>query len=131
MPYSNTAFASDGVIREFDAGVPHPRSYATNARAIAEYVRERRLLTLEDAIRKMTSLPARTFGFQDRGLLRPGYRADLVLFDPARVQDKATFEKPHQYSEGFDVVLVNGVPVVDDGKLTGARAGQVLRHQPR
>ena len=128
MRYANTGIASDGGIREFGLGVPHPRSYGTNARVLAEYVRRRNILTLEDAIRKMTSLPARTFGFRDRGQVREGYWADLVLFDPARVQDKATFTQPHQFSEGFDLVLVNGEPVVEDGKLTGARPGQILRH---
>jgi N-acyl-D-amino-acid deacylase len=129
MRYPNTAFASDGGIREFGAGMPHPRSYATNSRALAEYVRKRGVLTLEDAIRKMTSLPARTFGFRDRGLVREGFWADLVMFDPARVEEKATFQKPHQYSEGFDLVLVNGQAVVEDGKVTGAKPGQVLRHR--
>jgi N-acyl-D-amino-acid deacylase len=128
MRYSNTGIASDGGIREFGAGVPHPRSYGTNARVLAEYVRQKNVLTLEDAIRKMTSLPARTFGFRDRGQVREGYWADLVLFDPARVQDKATYTQPHQFSEGFDLVMVNGRPVVEQGKLTGARPGQVVRH---
>ena len=128
MRYTNTGIASDGGVRVFGAGVPHPRSYGTNARVLAEYVRVRNILTLEDAIRKMTSLPARTFGFRDRGQVREGYWADLVLFDPARVQDKATFLKPHQFTEGFDWVLVNGQPVVEEGKLTGARAGQIVRH---
>ena len=77
----------------------------------------------------MTSLPARTFGLQDRGLIREGMAADLVIFDPARVEDKATYAKPHQYSQGFDFVLVNGKLVVDEGKLTAARAGQTLRHR--
>ena len=129
MRYPNTAFASDGGIREFGVGIPHPRSYATNSRVLAEFVRKRGVLTLEDAIRKMTSLPARTFGFRDRGLVREGFWADLVMFDPARVEEKATFQKPHQYSEGFDLVLVNGQAVVEDGKVTGARPGQVLRHR--
>jgi len=128
MRYPFTAVGSDGGIREFGVGVPHPRSYGTRARVLAEYVRNREVLTIEDAIRKMTSLPARTIGLRDRGLVREGYAADLVLFDPARVQDKATFLKPHQFSEGFDLVLVNGQPVVDNGKLTGARPGRVLRH---
>ncbi|MEX2263748.1 MAG: D-aminoacylase [Bryobacteraceae bacterium] len=130
MRHPHVAIASDGWAVEFGKGVPHPRSYGTNARVFAEFVRERGNLTLEDAVRKMTSLPARTFGFDDRGLVRPGYRADLVLFDPARVQDKATFEKPHQYSEGFDVVLVNGVAVIENGKLTSARPGQIVRRTP-
>jgi N-acyl-D-amino-acid deacylase len=129
MRYANTAVASDGGIREFGAGMPHPRSYGTNARVLAEYVRRRNTLTLEDAVRRMTSLPARTFGFRDRGLLREGYQADLLMFDPARVEDKATYQKPHQFSEGFDLVLVNGVVAVEEGKLTGARPGQVIRHQ--
>ena len=129
MRYPNTAIASDGGVREFGVGMPHPRAYATNARVLAEYVRKRNILTLEDAIRKMTSLPARTFGFSDRGLLRVGYGADLVMFDPARVEDKSTFQQPHQYSEGFDLVLVNGQAVVEQGKVTGARAGRILRRE--
>ncbi len=129
LRYPNTAIGSDGGIREFGLGVPHPRSYGANARVLAEYVRRKKVLTLEDAVRRMTSLPARTFGFRNRGLVREGLAADLVLFDPVRVEDKATYEKPHQYSEGFDFVLVNGVPVVEDGKVTGKRPGQVLRHK--
>jgi N-acyl-D-amino-acid deacylase len=86
-------------------------------------------LTLEDAIRRMTSLPARTFAFKDRGLLREGFAADLVLFDPAKVQDLATYQDPHHYSEGFDYVFVNGVAVVEDGKLLEARPGKILRHK--
>jgi N-acyl-D-amino-acid deacylase len=128
LRYPNTAIGSDGGIREFGVGVPHPRSYGTNARVLAEFVRTRGTIPLEDAIRRMTSLPARTFGFRDRGLIREGNWADLVLFDPARVQDKATFEKPHQYSEGFDFVLVNGRVMVDGGQLTQERPGKILRH---
>ena len=82
MRYRNTAISSDGYILKLGEGVPHPRSYGTYARAFAEYVRERKVLTLEDAVRKATSLPARTFGIRDRGLVREGYAADLVLFDP-------------------------------------------------
>jgi N-acyl-D-amino-acid deacylase len=128
MRYPFTAVASDGGITELGAGNPHPRSYGTNARVLAEYVRARGVLTLEDAIRRMTSLPAHTFGLHDRGLVREGMAADIVLFDPVRVQDKSTYAKPHQYSQGFDFVLVNGKIVVDDGKLTAARPGQPLRH---
>jgi len=130
LRYPNTAIASDGGVRIFGEGMPHPRSYGTNARVLAEYVRKRGVLTLEDAIRRMTSLPARTFRFRDRGLVREGFAADLVIFDPARVQDKATYTQPHQYSEGFDYVLVNGVIMVDNGSLTDARGGRVLRHRP-
>jgi N-acyl-D-amino-acid deacylase len=129
MRYPHTAFASDASVREFGAGVPHPRGYATNARVLAEYVRNRQVLTLEDAVRRMTSLPARTFGFRDRGLLREGYWADLVLFDPDKVQDKSTYTQPHQYSAGFDLVLVNGQPVVEEGKISGTRPGKVIRHR--
>jgi N-acyl-D-amino-acid deacylase len=86
------------------------------------------VLKSEDAIRRMTSLPARTFSFRDRGLVREGMAADLVVFDPARVQDRASYEKPHQHSEGFDFVFVNGKIAVDEGKLTGARGGETLRH---
>jgi len=129
LRYPNTAVASDGGIREFGEGMPHPRSYGTNARVLAEFVRVRGTITLEDAIRRMTSLPARTFRFRDRGLIAAGMAADLVLFDPARVTDKATYQQPHQYTEGFDYVLVNGVVMVDEGKLTAARGGQVLRHR--
>jgi N-acyl-D-amino-acid deacylase len=127
LRYPNTAIGSDGGIREFGVGVPHPRSYGTNARVLAEYVRNRKVITLEDAVRRMTSLPARTFRFRDRGEIREGLAADLVLFDPEKVQDKATYPQPHQYSEGFDLVLVNGVAVIEGGKLTGARPGKVLR----
>jgi N-acyl-D-amino-acid deacylase len=127
--YPNTAIGSDGGIREFGVGVPHPRSYGTNARVLAESVRRRHNLTLADAIRRMTSLPARTFGFRDRGLVREGFAADLVLFDPERVEDKATYQQPHQFSEGFDFVFVNGKAVVEDGSLTDARPGQILRHR--
>jgi N-acyl-D-amino-acid deacylase len=85
------------------------------------------VITLEDAIRRMTSLPARTFAFRDRGLVREGYAADLLLFDPSRVEDKATYAKPHAYSEGFDWVWVNGVAVVEDGKPNAALPGRILR----
>ncbi len=125
--YPNAMVASDGGVVEFGDGQPHPRSYGTNARVLADFVRERELLTLGDAVRRMTSLPARAFGFLDRGIIRPGFVADLVLFNPARVTDKATFADPHQYSEGFDYVFVNGVAVVADGELTDERPGEFVR----
>lgn len=128
LRYPNTAIASDGGIREFGSGMPHPRSYGTNARVLAEFVRVRGTLTLEDAIRRMTSLPARTFRFNDRGLLRVGFAADLLIFDPAKVKDLATYPDPHHYSEGFDHVFVNGVAVVYEGKLNENRPGRILRH---
>lgn len=124
--YPNTAVASDGTINDFGRGHPHPRSYGTNAKVLAEFVRERHVLTLEDAIRRMTSLPARSFAFHDRGIIRPGFVADLVLFDPETVTDKATFADPHQYSDGFDYVIVNGIVAVADGEITDERAGQFV-----
>lgn len=127
MAHPNTAIASDGYPARPGEGVPHPRSYGTRARVLAHYVRDKKVLGLEEAIRRMTSLPARTFGFSDRGLVKAGFAADLVLFDPAKVQDRATFGNPHQYSEGFDLVLIDGVAVIDGGKHTGARPGKVLR----
>lgn len=126
--YPNAAVASDGSIIAFGRGQPHPRSYGTNARVLADFVRERKVLTLEDAVRRMTSLPARTFSFHDRGIIRPGFVADLVLFDPARVTDKATFADPHQYSAGFDYVVVNGVVAVANGVPSDQRAGRFLGH---
>ena len=129
LRYANTAVASDGAVVEHGVGVPHPRSYGTNARVLAEYVRRRGLLTLEDAVRRMTSLPARTFGFLDRGVIREGAAADLVLFDPERVRDTATMTAPHAYSEGFALVVVNGAVVVENDELTGTRPGVILRHR--
>jgi N-acyl-D-amino-acid deacylase len=125
--HPQTAVGSDGGVVEFGAGMPHPRSYATNARVLAVFVRERGWLTLEDAVRRMTSLPARSFGFRDRGLVAEGMAADLVIFDPAQVADRSTFQQPHQFPAGFDWVLVNGVVAVEEGKLTEARGGRVLR----
>jgi N-acyl-D-amino-acid deacylase len=131
LRYPNAAIASDGGVITPGRGHPHPRSYGTNARVLADYVRERGVLTLEDAVRRMTSLPARTFGFQDRGIVRPGFVADLVLFDPERVVDKATFTDPHNYSEGFDTVIVNGVSVVNDGQLTDRRPGAFIANNEK
>jgi N-acyl-D-amino-acid deacylase len=126
MRYPYTMIASDSGVVELGQGVPHPRAYGTNARVLGRYVRERQIIGLEEAIRKMTSFPAQRFGFADRGLIRPGMHADLVVFDPAVVTDRATYEKPHAYSEGFRFVLVNGEVVAEDGKHTGRRPGQIL-----
>ena len=126
-----TMIASDGEVVVFGKDAPHPRSYGTFARVLAVYVREKKVLTLEEAIRKMTSFPASRVGLTDRGLLRPGMKADVVIFDPQRIVDRATFEKPHQYAEGVSVLLVNGIPVVDGGKVTGAKPGRVLRKESR
>jgi dihydroorotase/N-acyl-D-amino-acid deacylase len=122
-------FGSDGVAVNPSMafmGKPHPRFYGTFPRVLAEYVREKQVLTLPDAIRKMTSLAAQIMGFTDRGLLRPGMAADITLFDPATVQDKATFENPMQYPLGIPYVIVNGTIVINKGEHTGARPGRVL-----
>ena len=108
----------------------HPRSYGTFARVLGVYVRERRVITLEDAIRKMTSFPAARLGITDLGVLRPGFKADVVIFDPATVRDRATYEQPHQHSEGFSLVIVNGQIVFEKGAMTESRPGRVLRKKP-
>jgi dihydroorotase/N-acyl-D-amino-acid deacylase len=126
LSHRSTMIASDGGIPVFGEDVPHPRSYGTFARVLGLYVRERRVISLEDAIRKMTSLPASRFRIGDRGILRPGMKADLAAFDPSRVADLATYEKPHQYAEGFVHVFVNGRPVLRHSKMTGNLPGRVL-----
>src|SRR3954447_3209736 len=126
MRHPQVSFASDSDVLEYGDGVPHPRGYGNNARVLGEYVRTRHILPLEEAIRKMTSLPADQFRFVNRGVIRPGYAADLVVLDPARVADAATFEKPHAYPTGIPYVVVNGVVVVKKGEQTDALPGQVL-----
>jgi dihydroorotase/N-acyl-D-amino-acid deacylase len=121
-----TMIASDGEVAVFGRAFPHPRSYGTYPRVLAVYVREKKLLGLEEAIRKMTSFPAQRVGLVDRGILRPGMKADVVVFDPARIRDSATYENPHQYPEGVSVVLINGVPAFENGAMTGARPGVVV-----
>ena len=106
---------------------PHPRAYGTFPRILAKYVREEKVLTLEDAIRKFSALPAQRMRLADRGVLKAGMWADMVIFDPATVRDRATFDNPNQLSEGMEYVLVNGVPVIDQGKMTGTLPGKVLR----
>jgi N-acyl-D-amino-acid deacylase len=106
---------------------PHPRAYGTFPRILRKYVREEKLLTLQDAIRKFSALPAQRMGLTDRGVLKQGMWADVVIFDPATVRDLATFENPNQLSVGMEYVLVNGVPVIERRKMTDALPGQVLR----
>jgi N-acyl-D-amino-acid deacylase len=118
--------ASDSGVQQMGRGVPHPRGYGNNARALAVYVREKKLIGLEDAIRKMTSLPAATFNLWDRGLIRPGMAADLVVLDEKKVADRATFDKPHQLAEGFVYVIVNGKLVIEAGRHTGMKSGRAL-----
>jgi dihydroorotase/N-acyl-D-amino-acid deacylase len=127
MQHPMTSIASDGPITVFGVGSPHPRTYGTFARVLGRYVRDRNILTLEEAIRKMTSLPAHILSINKRGLLREGYYADITIFDSETVIDKATFEDPHQYAVGINTVLVNGVIVVENGLHNGNRPGRVLR----
>jgi N-acyl-D-amino-acid deacylase len=106
---------------------PHPRAYGTFPRILRKYVREEKKLRLEEAIRKFSALPAQRMRLPDRGVLKQGMWADVVVFDPEAVRDQATFENPNQLSQGMDYVLVNGVPVIENGKMTGALPGKVLR----
>ena len=127
MRHPNTMVACDSGLRKLGEGMPHPRGYGNNARMLARYVRELKVLRLEDAIRKMTGLPANTFHFKGRGELREGNWADIVVFDPEKVQDTSTYKDPHHYATGIPYVLVNGIPVILNGEHTGAKAGQALR----
>jgi dihydroorotase/N-acyl-D-amino-acid deacylase len=126
MRHPTTMVASDGEVPIFGRGTPHPRSYGTFARVLGVYVREQGVLTLEDAVRRMSSYPAQRLGLTNRGVLRPGMKADLSVFDPATVRDVATFEQPHQYAEGFALVVVNGEIVFDGSAMTAASPGRVL-----
>jgi N-acyl-D-amino-acid deacylase len=124
-----TMIASDSGVQRMNNGVPHPRGYGNNARVLGVYVREKKIIGLEDAVRKMTSLPAATFKLWDRGLIRRGFAADLVIFDEKTVGDKATFANPHQFAEGFTYVLVNGKPVIDNHEATRSLPGRALYGQ--
>ncbi|HYN07049.1 MAG TPA: amidohydrolase family protein [Vicinamibacterales bacterium] len=126
MQQDFTATCTDGGIVALGDGLPHARFYGTMARKIRRFVLDRGVISMPFAIRSMTSLPAQIMGLKDRGLLRPGYWADVVVIDPAMVADKATFTEPHQYPTGMPYVLVNGVAVVDNGKLTSATPGKVI-----
>ena len=126
MKYPFNMFASDASIREFGAGMPHPRGYGTNARVLAEYVRDQHVISLEEAIRRMTSLPAQKFQLHDRGLLREGNAADIVIFNENTVQDVSSYDHPHAYSTGFKYVIVNGILTVENEKHLGVRAGQAI-----
>jgi N-acyl-D-amino-acid deacylase len=127
LAHPSTMIASDAGVRRFGEAVPHPRGYGNNARVLGRYVREQKVLTLEEAVRRMSSLPARTFSLKNRGEVKPGFVADLVVFDPAKVSDPSTFDDPHHYAVGFTDVLVNGVPVIRHAELTTARPGQPVR----
>jgi N-acyl-D-amino-acid deacylase len=127
MQYPFNMFASDAGIARYGTNMPHPRAYGTNARVLGMYVRDLKILRLEEAIRRMTSLPATKFNLRDRGLLREGMAADIVIFDEQQVGDRATFEKPHAYSVGFEYIIVNGQVTAEKGKHTGVRNGVVLK----
>ncbi len=126
MTSANTMIASDGRLSQPGDGHPHPRAYGTFPRVLGVYTRDERLMSLETAVFKMTGMPAKRLGLSDRGALREGAYADVVVFDAATVRDAATFAEPHQYPVGIETVVVNGVVAVDRGKATGARAGRVL-----
>ncbi|HET9218489.1 MAG TPA: D-aminoacylase [Terriglobia bacterium] len=126
LKHPASMIASDGGVILFGRASPHPRSYGTFARVLGRYVRELKVLSLEEAIRKMTSFPAQRVGLTDRGILREGMKADLVIFDPNTVRDVATFEQPHQYAEGVTTVVINGQIAFEDGKITPARPGRLL-----
>ena len=126
MRYPFSMIGADGGVQN-GKGMPHPRSYGTNARVLGKYVREEKLISLEEAIRRMSSLAAQKFQLKDRGLLREGYAADIVIFDDGEVIDRATFDNPHQFSTGFRYVLVNGRIVVEDGRHNGTRSGMALK----
>jgi N-acyl-D-amino-acid deacylase len=119
-----SSLAPEGVFLKSN---PHPRAYGTFARLLGRYVREQRVIPLQEAIRRLTSLPASTLGIERRGALAPGYFADLVVFDPATITDHATFSQPHQYATGVVHVFVNGTQVLKDGEHTGAKPGRVVR----
>ena len=129
QPWVSICNDSQGTSTEGPLGKehPHPRAYGTFPRILRKYVREDHQLTLPEAIRKFTALPAQRLRLTDRGVLKQGMWADVVIFDPATIHDRATFESPNQLSEGMEYVLVNGVPVIDGGKMTGALPGRVLR----
>ncbi len=128
MRHPQVGIASDSSVLTLGEGVPHPRGYGNNARVLGEYVRQRHVIPIEEAIRKMTSLPAEHFRFERRGLLKAGYAADVTVFDLGTVADAATFEKPHAYATGIPYVIVNGVVVVRKGEQTAALPGQILKN---
>ncbi|MFZ9980647.1 MAG: N-acyl-D-amino-acid deacylase family protein [Cyclobacteriaceae bacterium] len=128
MKYPHNMIASDAGIAVVGSGMPHPRAYGTNSRVLGKYVREHNIISLEEAIRRMTSLPARKFGLKDRGMILEGMAADLVVFDDKAITDEATFSQPHRYASGIKYVIVNGEIAAKDGTPTEKRYGKSLRH---
>jgi dihydroorotase/N-acyl-D-amino-acid deacylase len=129
MQHPMTMIASDGRLSEPGKGHPHPRAYGTFPRVLGHYVREEKVITLSQALYKMTNLPAQRMGLKDRGLLKIGYYADITIFNPKTIKDKSTFENPHQYPVGIPFVLINGKVMVDNGVYKDLRAGLVLKKQ--
>ncbi len=127
QPYVMTG--SDGTLPVFGEGVPHPRSYGTFPRKIREFVLDKEIITMPHAIRAATALPAEMLGWKDRGMIREGYIGDIIVFDPEKISDKATFDDPHQYSEGIDYLLVNGKLTIEGGKYNGTLAGIPIRRK--
>jgi N-acyl-D-amino-acid deacylase len=129
MRYPFNMIASDAGIAVMGAGKPHPRAYGTNSRVLGKYVREEKVISLEEAIRRMTSLPANKFNLVDRGLIKEGYIADMVVFDENEVGDASTYDNPHQYAKGFKYVLVNGAITIENGVHIGTRKGMAIRNK--
>ena len=127
MKHPLTMIASDGRLVVPGDGHPHPRWYGTFPRVLGHFVREKKTLSLEEAVYKMSLLPAQTIGIKNRGLIKKGMYADITIFDKNTIIDKATFESPHQYSEGIYYVLVNGVIAIDNGEFKNIKAGVVLK----
>ena len=129
MQYPFNMIASDAGIAVVGAGKPHPRAYGTNSRVLGKYVREEKVISLEEAIRRMTSLPAGKFNLKERGILKEGFIADIVVFDENEVGDQSTYENPHQFAKGFKYVLVNGALTIENGTHNGARKGVAIRNK--
>jgi N-acyl-D-amino-acid deacylase len=126
MKYPFNMPAADGGVSN-GKGMPHPRAYGTNARVLAKYVREDKVIGLEEAVRRMTSLPARKFGLKERGLLMEGMKADILVFDENTIKDLSVYEKPHQFTTGIEYILVNGKLVLDKGNHTGVKSGITIK----
>ncbi|MFM8912816.1 MAG: amidohydrolase family protein, partial [Flammeovirgaceae bacterium] len=130
LPYVSICSDAGSVANEppYNEGNLHPRAYGSFARLLGKYSRDEKLMSLEEAVRRMTSLPASNLKIKKRGMLQVGNYADVVVFDPTKIQDRATFEQPHQYAEGVQHVLVNGVQVLKDGEHTGKMPGRLIRN---
>ena len=127
MKHPQTMIASDGRLANYGVGHPHPRWYGTFPRVLGRYVRENKILTLKEAIHKMTFLPANAMGLKDRGLIQKGYKADLTIFDSDEIIDNGTYENPHQFPTGISYVIVNGKIVIDESKFKAIKPGVVLK----